>query len=116
VYKKVLLRKLFFLIKLIFLFFNIVNLRIDVVQEHDKPLGDRINMVFSSTTVTKGRGKGIVVNTAMETEIGKIARTLATTSVVTRTPLQKRYYYNIKIYIYTVYIQKNFKTFNLINL
>ncbi|CAG8652002.1 5611_t:CDS:2 [Funneliformis mosseae] len=47
-------------------------------------------MVFSSTTVTKGRGKGIAVNTAMGTEIGKIAKTLASTSVASRTPLQKR--------------------------
>ncbi|PKY36483.1 hypothetical protein RhiirB3_533548, partial [Rhizophagus irregularis] len=47
-------------------------------------------MVFSSTTVTKGRGKGIAVNTGMKTEIGKIAKTLASTSVVTRTPLQKK--------------------------
>jgi len=67
--------------------------RIDVVQEYDKPLGDRVNMVFASTTVTKGRGKGIAVNVAMETEIGKIAKTLASTSVVTRTPLQKRYWF-----------------------
>jgi len=66
--------------------------RIDVIQQHDKPLGDRVNMVFSSTTVTKGRGKGIVVNTAMETEIGKIAKTLASTSVIKKTPLQKRYF------------------------
>ena len=52
-------------------------------------------MVFASTTVTKGRGKGIAVNVAMETEIGKIAKTLASTSVVTRTPLQKRYQFLI---------------------
>jgi magnesium-transporting ATPase (P-type) len=56
-------------------------------------LGDRIDMVFSSTTVTKGRGKGIAVNIGMKTEIGKIAKTLASTSVVTRTPLQKKYKY-----------------------
>ena len=47
-------------------------------------------MVFSSTTVTKGSGKGIVVNTGMGTEIGKIAKTLVTTTVATKTPLQKR--------------------------
>ncbi|CAB5394826.1 unnamed protein product [Rhizophagus irregularis] len=63
---------------------------VDEIEDHDKPLGDRIDMVFSSTTVTKGRGKGIAVNTGMKTEIGKIAKTLASTSVVTRTPLQKK--------------------------
>jgi len=67
--------------------------RINEIQEHDKPLGDRVNMVFSSTTVTKGRGRGIVVNTAMETEVGKIAKSLASTSVTEKTPLQKKYFY-----------------------
>jgi P-type Na+/K+ transporter len=79
---------IFDIIKFKFYFF----LRIDVIQEHDKPLGDRKNMVFSSTIVTKGRGKGIVINTGMGTEIGKIARTLASTSVASKTPLQKRYF------------------------
>ncbi|PKY43251.1 hypothetical protein RhiirA4_340958, partial [Rhizophagus irregularis] len=63
---------------------------VNEIEDHDKPLGDRIDMVFSSTTVTKGRGKGIAVNIGMKTEIGKIAKTLASTSVVTRTPLQKK--------------------------
>ncbi|KAF3932621.1 hypothetical protein ABW19_dt0200362 [Dactylella cylindrospora] len=39
-------------------------------------LGDRINLAFSSTTVTKGRGRGIVIGTGMETAIGAIARSL----------------------------------------
>lgn len=40
------------------------------------PLGDKINMAFMSTLVTYGRGEGVVVGTAMDTEMGKIAKIL----------------------------------------
>ena len=47
-----------------------------VTLEPDCPVGDRINMAFSSSTVTKGRARGIVVTTGMSTEIGAIAKSL----------------------------------------
>lgn len=50
-------------------------------------LGDRTNMVFSGTAVTRGRGKAIVTATGMGSEMGKVARLLGATEDE-RTPLQ----------------------------
>jgi len=47
------------------------------LEEEDLPLGDRKNMAFKGTFITNGRGHGLVVQTGMETEMGKIARMLA---------------------------------------
>lgn len=52
-------------------------------------LGDMSNMAFMSTLVTYGRGEGVVTSTAMETEIGKIAKILDEDSD-DMTPLQVR--------------------------
>lgn len=51
------------------------------------PLGDRTNMLFSGSSITAGRGKGVVVATAMETEVGKIAHMIHTEETP-QTPLQ----------------------------
>lgn len=59
-----------------------------IIADESVPLGDRINSGYMSTVVTYGRGKGIVVATGMETEMGKIANMLSETET-SRTPLQK---------------------------
>ena len=63
-----------------------VEKSIDLI-EGEVPLGDRVNMVFSGSFVTYGRGKFVVTGIGMETEVGKIASLLKTTSEK-RTPLQ----------------------------
>lgn len=55
----------------------------------DVPLGDRTNMLYSGSTLVYGRGKAVVVATAMDTEMGKIAQALQVTDEE-KTPLQKK--------------------------
>lgn len=57
------------------------------VIEDTVPLGDRLNMVYSGSFVTYGRGEFLVTSIGMETEVGKIATLLKTTSEK-KTPLQ----------------------------
>lgn len=49
-----------------------------VISEENAPLGERMNMVFSGSTVTSGRGIAIVCETGMSTQIGSIAKMIMT--------------------------------------
>ena len=62
---------------------------IEEIAEENIGIGDRTNMTFSSSLVTYGRGKGVVVETGMTTEVGKIAGIINDT-VETETPLQAK--------------------------
>ena len=57
--------------------------------DENAPLGDRLNMLFSSCLITNGKAKAVVVETGMTTEVGKIAGLLNST-VKDRTPLQQK--------------------------
>ena len=70
-----------------------VNKLIDALNltagQEDVPLGDRKNMCYMGSTVVYGRGKAVITETGMDTEMGKIAGALAAAEEE-ETPLQKR--------------------------
>ncbi|MBR3255255.1 MAG: cation-translocating P-type ATPase [Clostridia bacterium] len=66
-----------------------VEKQIEKLDEAEISLGDRVNMLFSSSLITYGRGKGIVVETGMTTEVGKIAGMINNTEKQ-ETPLQTK--------------------------
>lgn len=59
------------------------------IDDEKVGLGDRINMLFSSSLITYGRGKAVVVETGMNTEVGKIAEIIETTEEQA-TPLEQK--------------------------
>ena len=66
-----------------------VEKEIEAIREENIGIGDRKNMLFSSSLITYGRGKAIVVETGMNTEVGKIAGMINSTEKQ-ETPLQRR--------------------------
>ena len=66
-----------------------VEKQIDALDEPDLPLGDRRNMGYLGTMVTYGRGAAVVVETGMQTELGRIA-TLLQQVEGEKTPLQDK--------------------------
>jgi Ca2+-transporting ATPase len=61
----------------------------EAILDPNTPLGDRINSAFMGTIVTYGRGRGIVISTGLDTQMGAIARAIRTYEEG-KTPLQKK--------------------------
>lgn len=66
-----------------------VDKRTEMLTGDDVALGDRINMAFATGMVTYGRGRGVVVETGMGTQVGKIADMLQHADE-TETPMSRR--------------------------
>ena len=66
-----------------------INKSTDALETDELNVGDRLNMGFKGTFITAGRGSGVVVETGMQTELGRIAFLLQQEKKRI-TPLQKR--------------------------
>lgn len=65
-----------------------VEKNITETVEAEAGIGDRVNMCYQNSNVTYGRGTGVVTNTGMYTEVGKIADMLANADE-SQTPLKQ---------------------------
>jgi Na+-exporting ATPase len=71
-------------------------------KELDMPIGDRLNLCYASTVVAKGRATGVVVTTAMNTQIGRIATVLSTASgeaIEDTRPWYRRVYHSVAAFL-----------------
>ncbi|MGW4477875.1 cation-translocating P-type ATPase [Rhodococcus triatomae] len=66
-----------------------VDKTVDALDDPDLPIGDRANMLYMNTEITRGRAAMVVTGTGMDTEIGAIA-TLLGDAGTDKTPLQRR--------------------------
>jgi len=66
-----------------------VDKHTETLSNESLPIGDRTNLAFKSSLVTRGRARGVVCTTGLTTEIGRIAQLLGEEEGV-RTPLQER--------------------------
>lgn len=77
------------------------DLTVDVAA--DAGIGDRVNMAYQNSNVTYGRGVGVITNTGMYTEVGKIADMLANADE-TDTPLKQNLNQLSKVLTYLVVV------------
>jgi Ca2+-transporting ATPase len=68
---------------------TVVEKQVDPLSDAETPLAERTNMLYTGTTVTRGRGHALVVATGMATELGRIAGELKTAAEPV-TPLRRR--------------------------
>ena len=73
----------------------------EATLEEDLVIGDRRNMVYSSTLVTYGGGRGVVIATGDNTEIGRINQLIAAADVL-ETPLTRKIHQFSSILLYAI--------------
>jgi Ca2+-transporting ATPase len=66
-----------------------VTKQVEPLAQANLPVGDRLNLAYKSSLVTRGRGRGVVIATGLETDVGHIAELLHAEKGV-KTPLQVR--------------------------